>query len=86
MSLIAYNIIKNYEEITLEFSEIIIYGLIAIIIMLMVSFVGSLIFVFVGYYDFSIQIVGDTLNINYGLLVKNNNSFSLPLTLSLNIT
>lgn len=77
LSLIAYNIIKNYEEITLEFSEIIIYGLIAIIIMLMVSFVGSLIFVFVGYYDFSIQIVGDTLNINYGLLVKNNNSFSL---------
>ena len=55
--------------------EIVIYLLIGLSIAIVLVFIGSLIAVFIGYYDFTLKKSKDSISISYGLFVKHNNTF-----------
>ena len=66
---------ENSEAITL--AEIIVVTISTFVVFLAICFLGSLLRAFIGYYNYKITKINDTINVEYGLLVNNHNSFDL---------
>ena len=56
--------------------EVLSFLLLALAITVVLTFIGSVISVFIGYYDFTLKKTPDSININYGLFEKHSNTFS----------
>ena len=66
---------ENSEAITL--GEILVVTISTFVVFLAICFLGSLLRAFIGYYNYKITKTNDTINVEYGLLVNNHNSFDL---------
>lgn len=66
---------ENSEAITL--GEILVVTISTFVVFLAICFLGSLLRAFIGYYNYKITKINDTINVEYGLLVNNHNSFDL---------
>ncbi len=66
---------ENSEAITL--GEILVVTISTFVVFLAIFFLGSLLRAFIGYYNYKITKTNDTINVEYGLLVNNHNSFDL---------
>lgn len=66
---------ENDEPLTI--GGIVLISILVYIGFVLLSFLGSLVKSFIGYYNYKITRIKDTINVEYGLLVNNHNSFDL---------
>lgn len=70
-------IVFNSESLLDDFMQILIIFPSTILMIMLISLISSLIYSFIGFYNFEIFKENDTIHINYGLIQKNYNSFKV---------